>query len=123
LLAHEHFRLPAEGARPTFALDMTNEEREIMARRAEHWRPWVDSGQMVIFGPVLDASGSSGLGAAACRKCTASRGISQTIHVQVCTRHGVWLSGGGQPHLDFTGDPASAGLPGLAGPAADQERH
>ena len=48
---------------------------------------------------------------AACRKCTASRGISQPIpvhlpaHVQVCTRHGVWLSGGGQPHLDLTGCP------------------
>jgi hypothetical protein len=47
------FRLTAP--RPTFALDMSNEEREIMARHAEHWRPWVESGQMVIFGPVLDA--------------------------------------------------------------------
>jgi uncharacterized protein len=48
--------------RPTFALDMSEEEREIMARHAAHWRPWIDSGQMVIFGPVLDASGSWGLG-------------------------------------------------------------
>ena len=54
------FRLKAP--RPTFALDMSEEEREIMARHAEHWRPWVESGQMVIFGPVLDASGSWGLG-------------------------------------------------------------
>jgi uncharacterized protein YciI len=54
------FRLKAP--RPTFALDMSGEEREIMARHAEHWRPWVESGQMVIFGPVLDASGSWGLG-------------------------------------------------------------
>jgi uncharacterized protein len=54
------FRLKAP--RPTFALDMSDEEREIMARHAEHWRPWVESGQMVIFGPVLDASGSWGLG-------------------------------------------------------------
>ena len=54
------FRLKAP--RPTFALDLTDEEREIMARHAEYWRPWVDSGQMVIFGPVLDASGSWGLG-------------------------------------------------------------
>jgi hypothetical protein len=50
------FRLKAP--RPTFALDMSDEEREIMARHAEYWRPWVESGQMVIFGPVLDASGS-----------------------------------------------------------------
>ena len=54
------FRLKAP--RPTFALDMSDEEREIMARHAEHWRPWVEAGQMVIFGPVLDASGSWGLG-------------------------------------------------------------
>ena len=33
-----------------------------MARHAEHWRPLVESGQMVIFGPVLDGSGSWGLG-------------------------------------------------------------
>src|SRR5207253_5193538 len=54
------FRLKAP--RPTFALDMNDEEREIMARHAAHWRPWIESGQMVIFGPVLDSSGSWGLG-------------------------------------------------------------
>jgi uncharacterized protein YciI len=54
------FRLMAP--RPTFALDMTDEERDIMARHAAYWRPWVESGQMVIFGPVLDSSGSWGLG-------------------------------------------------------------
>ena len=54
------FRLTAP--RPTFALDMTDEERDIMARHAAYWRPWVESGQMVIFGPVLDSTGSWGLG-------------------------------------------------------------
>lgn len=54
------FRL--HGPRPTFALDMTDEEREIMARHAAHWRPFIDSGQMVVFGPVLDNTGSWGLG-------------------------------------------------------------
>jgi uncharacterized protein YciI len=48
--------------RPTFALDMTDEERAIMGRHAAHWQPYVDSGQMVVFGPVLDDSGSWGLG-------------------------------------------------------------
>ena len=37
------FRLKAP--RPTFALDMSEEEREIMTRHAEHWRPRVESGQ------------------------------------------------------------------------------
>ena len=54
------FRLKAP--RPTFALDMTDEEREIMARHAAYWQPMVDSGRMVIFGPVLDGGGSWGLG-------------------------------------------------------------
>jgi uncharacterized protein YciI len=54
------FRLQAP--RPTFALDMSDEEREIMTRHAAHWQPLVESGQMVIFGPVLDSSGSWGLG-------------------------------------------------------------
>jgi hypothetical protein len=34
------FRLKAP--RPTFALDMSDEEREIMARHAEHRRPWAE---------------------------------------------------------------------------------
>jgi len=50
LLAHEHFRLPAQGARPTFALDMTNEEREIMARHAGHWRPFAAADPIVTTG-------------------------------------------------------------------------
>ncbi|HEV7525809.1 MAG TPA: YciI family protein [Acidimicrobiia bacterium] len=54
------FRLIA--TRPTFALDMSDEEREIMGRHAAHWKPYVDSGQMVVFGPILDDTGSWGLG-------------------------------------------------------------
>jgi uncharacterized protein len=54
------FRLKAP--RPSFALDMNDDEREIMRRHAAYWRPLIDSGQMVVFGPVLDAEGSWGLG-------------------------------------------------------------
>jgi len=54
------FRLMAP--RPTFALDMTDEEREIMGRHAAYWKPLVDAGRMVVFGPVLDGTGSWGLG-------------------------------------------------------------
>lgn len=48
--------------RPNFALDMTDEEREIMGRHSAHWQPYLASGQMVIFGPVIDGTGSWGLG-------------------------------------------------------------
>jgi uncharacterized protein YciI len=54
------FRLKAP--RPTFALDMTDDERAIMGRHAEYWQRFIDSGQMVVFGPVLDEAGSWGLG-------------------------------------------------------------
>jgi uncharacterized protein len=42
--------------------DRHGEEREIMTRHAAYWQPLIDSGQMVIFGPVLDGTGSWGLG-------------------------------------------------------------
>jgi uncharacterized protein len=54
------FRLIAP--RPTFALDMTEEERAIMGRHAAHWQPLIDAGRMVVFGPILDDTGSWGLG-------------------------------------------------------------
>ena len=54
------FRL--SGPRPNFAQDMNDEEREIMGRHAAHWQPLVESGQMVVFGPILDSTGSWGLG-------------------------------------------------------------
>ena len=33
-----------------------------MGRHAAHWQPYIDSGQMVVFGPVLGGTGSWGLG-------------------------------------------------------------
>jgi uncharacterized protein YciI len=56
------FILRLKGPRPSFALDMTDEERETMGRHAAHWQRYIESGQMVVFGPVLDESGSWGLG-------------------------------------------------------------
>jgi uncharacterized protein len=48
--------------RPTFALDITDEERAIMVRHAAYWQPRIDAGQAVVFGPVLDDRGTWGLG-------------------------------------------------------------
>ena len=41
---------------------MSDEERAVMERHAAHWQSFIESGQMVIFGPVLDSTGSWGLG-------------------------------------------------------------
>jgi uncharacterized protein len=41
---------------------MSDDEREIMGRHAAYWQKYIDSGRMVVFGPVLDDTGSWGLG-------------------------------------------------------------
>jgi uncharacterized protein YciI len=53
--------LRLKAPRPSFALDMSDEEREIMGRHAAYWQPYIERGQMVVFGPVLDSQGSWGL--------------------------------------------------------------
>ncbi|HTL83643.1 MAG TPA: YciI family protein [Acidimicrobiia bacterium] len=55
------FVFTLKAPRPDFARTMTDEEREIMGRHAAHWQPYVDRGQMVVFGPVLDDERSWGL--------------------------------------------------------------
>jgi len=47
--------------RPTFVQDMTDAEQEIMGQHAAHWQPYLEAGQMVVFGPVLEESGAYGL--------------------------------------------------------------
>jgi len=47
--------------RPTFALDMNDEERAVMVAHAAYWQPQIEAGNMVVFGPVLDSTGSWGL--------------------------------------------------------------
>jgi uncharacterized protein YciI len=47
--------------RPNFAQTLTNAEREIMSRHAAHWGPYLDRGEMVVFGPVLTEDDSYGL--------------------------------------------------------------
>jgi uncharacterized protein len=47
--------------RPDLAHTATDSELEIMGRHAEHWRPYIESGQMVAFGPVDAGLDSFGL--------------------------------------------------------------
>ena len=56
------FVLRLKGPRPDFAQTLSDEEREIMGRHAAHWQPFIESGQMVAFGPIVDGTGSWGLG-------------------------------------------------------------
>jgi uncharacterized protein len=47
--------------RPNFAQTLSNSEREIMNRHAAHWHPYLERGDMVVFGPVLTDDDSYGL--------------------------------------------------------------
>lgn len=47
--------------RPTFALDMTEGERAVMAEHAGYWTGLRDQGTAIAFGPVLDPAGHWGL--------------------------------------------------------------
>jgi uncharacterized protein YciI len=45
--------------RPHFAQTLSDAEREIMNSHAAHWQPYLERGDMVVFGPVLTDQGSS----------------------------------------------------------------
>lgn len=55
------FVLRLKGPRPRFAQTITDAEREIMGRHAAHWQPYLERGDMVVFGPVLTDEDSYGL--------------------------------------------------------------
>jgi uncharacterized protein YciI len=47
--------------RPNFAQTITDAEREIMGRHAAHWQPYLERGDMVVFGPILTDDDSYGI--------------------------------------------------------------
>jgi hypothetical protein len=55
------FVLRLKAPRPNFAQTLTDAEREIMTRHGAYWRPYLDRGEMVVFGPVLTDDDSYGL--------------------------------------------------------------
>ena len=55
------FVLRLKAPRPGFAQTITDAERQIMARHGAHWRPYLQRGEMVAFGPVLTEDDSYGL--------------------------------------------------------------
>jgi len=55
------FALRLLAPRPNFAQSLTDSEREIMNRHAAHWQPYLERGEMVVFGPILTDDDSYGL--------------------------------------------------------------
>ena len=58
----KHFFLKLNPPRPTFQADMNPEEREIMLKHVEYWKPYTENGTMVVLGPVFDPKGTYGIG-------------------------------------------------------------
>ena len=59
-----YFLLKLIPPRPTFAADMNAEERQVMLRHGAYLRAYVESGTIIVMGPVQDPAGSWGLAVA-----------------------------------------------------------
>ncbi|MFL9484476.1 YciI family protein [Chitinophagaceae bacterium LWZ2-11] len=58
----KHFVLKLIPNRPSFAQDMTNEERMVMQKHVAYWTKLMSEGKVLVFGPVLDPAATYGLG-------------------------------------------------------------
>ena len=61
-MAKQYFYIRLIPPRPTFASDMSAEERALMQQHVLYFRSLFDQGKVLIFGPVLDPSDNFGMG-------------------------------------------------------------
>ncbi len=71
-----HFFFKLIAPRPTFAMDMSAEERATMGEHFAYWKARLDAGEVVVFGPVMDPSGPYGAGIVAATDETAARAFA-----------------------------------------------
>ena len=57
-----HYFLKLNPCRPTFAMDMTDDERAIMQQHVAYWGDLMNKGRVVVYGPVMDPKGQFGMG-------------------------------------------------------------
>jgi uncharacterized protein len=57
-----HFLIKLIPPRPSFALDMTHEEKRLMQEHVAYWTTLAEKGVALLFGPVFDPAGSYGIG-------------------------------------------------------------
>lgn len=57
-----HFFVKTQNPRPSFHLDMTDDERAIMQRHVTYWSEKATQGIAIVFGPVMDPNGVYGIG-------------------------------------------------------------
>jgi uncharacterized protein len=68
-----HFFLKLIAPRPSFAMDMNDSERAMMAEHAAYWKTKLDHGEVIVFGPVMDPKGPYGAGIIAVADAAAAR--------------------------------------------------
>ena len=56
-----HFMFKLIAPRPTFAMDMNEEEKKLMQQHAIYWNDLLAEGTAIVYGPVLDPKGTYGL--------------------------------------------------------------
>jgi len=57
----KYFLLRLIAPRPTFAIDMTPEEMQVMQAHGAYLKKYVEEGTVIVMGPVLDPKGSWGV--------------------------------------------------------------
>ena len=55
------FFLKLNPPRPSFTLDMTDEEKRIMQKHVDYWTRFVNDGTVIVLGPVMDPKGGYGI--------------------------------------------------------------
>jgi uncharacterized protein len=63
-LEKKHFFLKLIPPRPNFSQDMSDEERSIMLRHTAYLAESMKKGIILLYGPVMDPTGTYGLGIA-----------------------------------------------------------
>src|ERR1700755_1206265 len=61
-MAKQYFYVRLIAPRPTFASDMSVEERTLMMQHAGYFRGLFEQGKVLIYGPVLDPEDNFGMG-------------------------------------------------------------
>jgi uncharacterized protein YciI len=76
MVAMPHFFFKLIAPRPTFAMDMTDDEKAVMADHLVYWKGKLDAGEVVVFGPGMDARGPYGAGVVAAADEVAARAFA-----------------------------------------------
>jgi uncharacterized protein YndB with AHSA1/START domain/uncharacterized protein YciI len=81
-----HFLLRLVAPRPTFPMDMTSEERELMTRHGAYLATRLAEGRVLAFGPVMDPQGAWGMALVRAPDEAAARAITVEDPVIVADR-------------------------------------